>query len=166
MSDHPRRFDQCERPDIFGAKPPYRLPLACRHDVFVFATEPLSKDTTVIGPVEVKSWVSSDVPDTDFTAKLIDLYPPANWMHDPNGLIFWKGRYHHQPVGFARPEPAQFNRFDLRLWRTSGDCLRRGPHRCKDPPASPDIGCGYCDKTARASFPSLPSAPAPRLPGS
>ena len=20
--------------------------------------------------------------------------PPANWMNDPNGLLFWKGRYH------------------------------------------------------------------------
>ena len=20
--------------------------------------------------------------------------PPANWMNDPNGAIFWKGRYH------------------------------------------------------------------------
>ncbi|MCS7140549.1 MAG: hypothetical protein RMI99_07285, partial [Nitrososphaerota archaeon] len=20
--------------------------------------------------------------------------PPANWMNDPNGTIFWKGKYH------------------------------------------------------------------------
>ena len=27
--------------------------------------------------MEVKLWVASDAPDTDFTAKLIDLYPPS-----------------------------------------------------------------------------------------
>ena len=68
-------FDQRERPDFFGCEPPY-LPLGSRHDVLVFQTEPLEEDLEVTGPIEVKLWVSSSAPDTDFTAKLIDLYPP------------------------------------------------------------------------------------------
>ena len=69
-------FDQNEAPGFFGCEPPY-LPLASRPDVLVFQTEPLSEDVEVTGPIDVKLWVSSSAPDTDFTAKLIDVYPPS-----------------------------------------------------------------------------------------
>ena len=75
-------FDQHEAPGIFGCEPPY-LPLGSRPDVLVFQTEPLSEDVEVTGPIDVKLWVSSSAPDTDFTAKLIDVYPPSPWY--PNG---------------------------------------------------------------------------------
>ncbi|MGD9494937.1 MAG: CocE/NonD family hydrolase [Armatimonadota bacterium] len=54
-----------------------RLPLSARQDVLCFATEPLVADLEIAGPVRVRLWVSTDAPDTDFTAKLIDVYPPA-----------------------------------------------------------------------------------------
>ncbi|HMN28520.1 MAG TPA: CocE/NonD family hydrolase [Caldilineaceae bacterium] len=66
---------QAERPDIFGAQPPYPL-LADRPDVLVFQSEPLAADLEVTGSVTVKLWISSSASDTDFTAKLIDVYPP------------------------------------------------------------------------------------------
>jgi uncharacterized protein len=69
-------FDQREEPRFFGSRPPY-LPLATRPDVLVFQTPPLEEDVEVTGPIEVRLWVSSDCPDTDFTAKLIDVYPPS-----------------------------------------------------------------------------------------
>ena len=68
-------FDQREREDFFGSKEPYR-PLADRPDVLVFQTEPLARDVEVTGPLVARLWVSSDCPDTDFTAKLIDVCPP------------------------------------------------------------------------------------------
>ena len=49
---------------------------ADRPDVLVFETDPLPDDIEVIGPVTVTLWASSDAPDTDFTAKLVDVYPP------------------------------------------------------------------------------------------
>jgi len=54
---------------------PFR-PLAERADVVVFATPPLDRDLEVAGPVTVQLWIASDCPDTDFTAKLIDVHPP------------------------------------------------------------------------------------------
>lgn len=54
-----------------------KLPLAARSDVLVFETEPLDDDVVVAGPLTVRLWVSTDGPDTDFTAKLIDVYPPG-----------------------------------------------------------------------------------------
>jgi hypothetical protein len=71
----PGGFDQREDPRFFGARPPH-LPLASRADVLVWLTPPLSRDTEVTGPVTVTLYVSSTAPDTDVTAKLIDVYPP------------------------------------------------------------------------------------------
>ncbi|HEY2709454.1 MAG TPA: CocE/NonD family hydrolase [Caulobacteraceae bacterium] len=50
-------------------------PLAERPDVLVFQTQPLAEPLQIIGPITVKLWASSDGPDTDFTAKLIDVWP-------------------------------------------------------------------------------------------
>ncbi|MFB3921741.1 MAG: CocE/NonD family hydrolase [Terriglobia bacterium] len=52
-------------------------PLSARNDVVVFQTPPLARDVEVTGRLIVKLWASSNAPDTDFTAKLIDVYPPS-----------------------------------------------------------------------------------------
>jgi len=68
-------FDQVEGPRFFGSREPY-LPLAARPDVLVFETAPLPEDLEVTGAIEARLFVGSDGPDTDFTIKLIDVYPP------------------------------------------------------------------------------------------
>lgn len=72
----PGAFDQREDPRFLGSSPPY-LPLAARPDVLVWQTEPLDRDVEVTGPVTVTLYVSSTAPDTDVTAKLIDVHPPG-----------------------------------------------------------------------------------------
>ncbi|MGH7629490.1 MAG: CocE/NonD family hydrolase [Gemmatimonadales bacterium] len=69
-------YDQRESAKFFGSEPPYR-PLAERADVLVFQTPPLPHDVEVTGPIALKLWVTSDCPDTDFTGKLVDVYPPS-----------------------------------------------------------------------------------------
>ncbi|CAM3587351.1 Xaa-Pro dipeptidyl-peptidase C-terminal domain-containing protein [Bordetella sputigena] len=69
-------FDQREDERFFGCVQP-GMPLAARDDVLVFQTPPLERDCAVIGPIVVRLAISSDAPDTDFTAKLIDVYPPS-----------------------------------------------------------------------------------------
>ncbi len=76
-------FDQREDPRFFGCKA-FGLPLSARPDVLSFETAPLPHDVAVVGPVEVHLWVSSDALDTDFTAKLVDVYPPS--ADDPRGF--------------------------------------------------------------------------------
>ncbi|RYE08662.1 MAG: CocE/NonD family hydrolase [Hyphomicrobiales bacterium] len=68
---------QRERPDIFGSAEPFPL-LSERDDVVVFETQPLANAVEVTGQVRVKLWVSSDALDTDFTARLIDVYPASD----------------------------------------------------------------------------------------
>ena len=56
--------------------------LAERADVLVFQTAPLASDVEVTGAIEAELWISSNCPDTDFTIKLIDVYPPnADYPH-------------------------------------------------------------------------------------
>ena len=78
----PGAAHQAEYPGGFGCRPPY-LPLSTRSDVLVFQTKPLSEDVEVTGPIEVRLWASSSAMDTDFTAKLLDVYPGS--ADYPNG---------------------------------------------------------------------------------
>lgn len=86
-----------DNPDAFTYDPAYPVPLhgggfCClgdeyrpgsldqhqletRHDILVYSTDPLKKGVEITGPVEITLYVSSDVKDTDFTVKLIDVYP-------------------------------------------------------------------------------------------
>ena len=69
-------FDQRERADFFATQGNNR-PLAERPDVLSFTTPPLSEDLIVAGPLRIELWIESDGLDTDFTAKLVDLYPAS-----------------------------------------------------------------------------------------
>ncbi len=69
-------FDQTEAPQFFGSTPPY-LPLSSRPDVLAFQTAPLEAAVEIVGPVTATLFVSTSAPDTDFTAKLIDVHPPS-----------------------------------------------------------------------------------------
>jgi putative CocE/NonD family hydrolase len=66
-------YDQRPRDDTHAAR--NRLPLSERRDVLVFRGEPLGENVEVTGTIEVKLWIASTAPDTDFTAKLIDEIP-------------------------------------------------------------------------------------------
>ena len=57
----------------------------------MFQTEPLAEDLEVTGEIEVRLFASTSAVDTDFTAKLIDVYPPSeDW---PGGFDLNIGRY-------------------------------------------------------------------------
>ena len=100
---HAGAWDQTEGPEFFGCTPPY-LPLASRRDVLVFQTLPLDAPLQVVGPIEAEFWVATDGPDTDFTAKLIDVYPPSADYPKGYAMILTDGilrlRYAEDP---ARP---------------------------------------------------------------
>ncbi len=98
-------FDQRERSRFFGCEDT-NLPLSARLDVLSFETEPLKEDMAVVGPVTVELFVATDGPDTDFTAKLVDVYPPSEEFPTGFAMILTDGifrcRYRN---GFDRPEP-------------------------------------------------------------
>ncbi len=70
--------DQVLPPDLHGG-PPYG-PLQDRADTLVFETPPLTEPMEVTGPVRIVLHLSSDAPDTDLFAMLLDIYPrSAEW---------------------------------------------------------------------------------------
>ncbi|MDF2811076.1 MAG: antibiotic hydrolase [Microvirga sp.] len=98
-------FDQREAPQFFGCRNP-GLPLSARRDVLSFETEPLAADVAVIGPISVELWVSSDALDTDFTAKLIDVYPPSEDYPTGYAMILTDGIFRcRYRKSWEKPEP-------------------------------------------------------------
>ena len=115
-------FNQVEAPEFYGCEPPY-LPLGSRPDVLVFQTEPLAGDVEVTGPIEVVLWVSSTAPDTDFTAKLVDVYPSSPWYPDGYALnigdSIMRLRYRNGPEKGELLPPGDIARLTITLYPTS-----------------------------------------------
>jgi uncharacterized protein len=108
-------------------------PLSVRNDILVFSTAPLAQDLEVTGPLIVKLWASSDSPDTDFTAKLIDVYPPnADYPAgiDLNiGDSIVRARYRNGSAKAEMLEPGKPYEFTIEMYPTSL-VFRRG-HRIR-----------------------------------
>ena len=62
-----------------------------RPDVLVYTTPPLQEDVEVTGQLEVHLWAATNAPDTDFTAKLVDVEPGGYARNIQDGII--RARY-------------------------------------------------------------------------
>jgi len=115
-------WDQVETPEFFGCTPPY-LPLASRPDVLVFQTVPLKEPVQVVGPIEAELWVATDGPDTDFTAKLIDVHPPSADYPGGYAMILTDGvlrlRYAEDPTTPRLRQPGEVVRAHITLFPTA-----------------------------------------------
>ena len=113
--------DQRCRPDFWLCSD--SRPLSARNDVLVFQTPPLERDLEVTGRLIVKLWAASDGPDTDFTAKLIDVYPPN--ADFPAGIdlsvadSIVRGRYRNGPGRPQMMEPGEPYEFAIEMYPTS-----------------------------------------------
>ena len=125
-------YDQRERADFFGSTEPFR-PLAERPDVLVFQTPHLAEAMEVTGPLVVRLWISSDCPDTDFTAKLVDVYPPSeDWpegfaMNLTDGIV--RCRYRDSWEAPTMMEPGQVYEVRVEAFPTSN--LFQAGHRLR-----------------------------------
>ena len=117
----PGAFDQRGRPDFIGCRD--TQPLNSRRDVLTFQTSPLTQEAEVTGPIEMHLWASSSAVDTDFTAKLIDVYPPS--ADYPEGLAMnitdsiIRARYRNGGEKAEFMTPGQPYEFVFQLYPTS-----------------------------------------------
>jgi putative CocE/NonD family hydrolase len=92
-------------------------PAEARGDVLVFATAPFQQDFEVTGPVSLELYAGSSAVDTDFTAKLVDVWPNGFAQNLSDGIL--RARYRNSA---ERPEfmnPREVYKFTLDLWATS-----------------------------------------------
>jgi len=115
-------FDQMEAAEFLGCVPPF-LPLASRADVLVFQTAPLATAIEVVGPIVADLWVSTDGPDTDFTAKLVDVYPRSEDYPGGYAMIVTDGivrlRYAEDPAHPRLRVPGDVVRISVTLFPTA-----------------------------------------------
>jgi putative CocE/NonD family hydrolase len=81
----------------------------------------------VLGPVELKLWISSSAPNTDFTAKLVDVAPDGFAMNLTDGIQRLSHRTSDVRPSLVTPDtPTEIT---IDLWNT-GNVFRRG-HRIR-----------------------------------
>jgi len=85
-----------------------------RPDVLVYTTAVLNQDTEVTGPVSLILYVSTTAPNTDFTAKLVDVHPDGSSFNTSEGIL---RRTYQDAQGPAGSERAQ--EIHIELWPTS-----------------------------------------------
>lgn len=89
-----------------------------RDDVLVFSSTPLERPVEVTGPVSVTLHVATDAPDTDFVARLVDVYPDGRAIPLTDGITRMK--YRNGVTAPAEPLRAdQSYEITVDLWATS-----------------------------------------------
>ena len=66
-------------------------PVEARSDVLVYSTAPLDRDVEVTGPISLELYAKSSAVDTDFTGKLVDVWPNGVAQNLTEGII--RARY-------------------------------------------------------------------------
>ena len=95
-----------------------------RPDVATWVSAPLDRDLAVVGPVRVVLWAATDAPDTDWTAKLVDVRPNGFAMNLCDGIV--RARWRHALSGDA----------------TEGDLAEcRGCEKCADGEGADESEC-------------------------
>ena len=92
-------------------------------------TAPLAAAVEVTGPVTVTLYAATSARDTDFTAKLVDVYPDGRAINLADGII--RGRYHDSPTftEFELLTAGTVYEFNIDLWAT-GNLFKAG-HRIR-----------------------------------
>lgn len=88
-----------------------------RPDVLTYSTEPLTDDLDVVGPLRMVLYASSSAVDTDFVARLTDVFPDGRAIQLQAGAL----RARYRDVG-AEPsflEPGRVYRLEIDLWATA-----------------------------------------------
>ena len=92
-------------------------PVEVRDDVLVYTTPPLAAAVEVTGPIAVHLYAATDGPDTDFTAKLVDVFPEGTAWNLCDGIVRGRYRKGRGPASFLTP--GEVEEFVIDCWVTS-----------------------------------------------
>jgi uncharacterized protein len=94
-----------------------------RADVLVYTTPPLKADLEITGPIRVTLYAASSAVDTDFMAKVVDVWPSGFAQRLCDGMV--RARFRE---GMSAPnliEPGRIYEYTIDCWNTSV-VLRKG----------------------------------------
>ena len=101
--------------------------IEARPDVLVYSTPPLDKNIEVTGPIMVKLYAVSSAPDTDFTVKLVDVWPDGGAYNLMDGII--RARYRESNTHPSLIEAGKLYMYTIDVWATSN--LFKAGHRIR-----------------------------------
>ncbi|MGA7416291.1 MAG: CocE/NonD family hydrolase [Bryobacteraceae bacterium] len=88
-----------------------------RDDVLIYSTGPLAQDMEVTGPVSLTIYAKSSAVDTDFTAKLVDVWPNGFAQNLTEGIL--RARYRNSQEKPELINPGEIYPLTIDLWSTS-----------------------------------------------
>ncbi|HEY6944547.1 MAG TPA: CocE/NonD family hydrolase [Candidatus Acidoferrum sp.] len=100
-----------------GNGPQDQRPAEERKDVLVYTTAAFAKDTEVTGPVSLDLYVSTSAVDTDFTGKLVDVWPNGFAQNLTEGIL--RLRYRNSQEKSELANPGETYHITVDLWDTS-----------------------------------------------
>jgi putative CocE/NonD family hydrolase len=93
----------CCNPRVFPWGPMDQRPVEQRKDVLVYTTKPLKHDLEALGSVQAVLYVASSARDTDFTAKLVDVFPNGEARNLTDGMLRLRYRNSLEKPELATP---------------------------------------------------------------
>ncbi|MGA3322930.1 MAG: CocE/NonD family hydrolase [Terriglobia bacterium] len=97
-------------------------PVEARRDVLVYSTPAFQEDVEVTGPITLELYASSSAVDTDFTGKLVDLWPNGYAQNLTDGIL--RARYRRSPEKAEFMNPGEVYKLTLDLVATSNVFLK------------------------------------------
>jgi predicted acyl esterase len=119
-------YDPCDpTPTVGGSIVSYVYPpgsvdvaeVQRREDVLTYTSEPLDQDLDIAGPLRMILYASSSAIDTDFAARLSDVFPDGRAIQLQNGVL--RARYREIDGEPALLVPGRIYRFEIDLWATA-----------------------------------------------
>jgi putative CocE/NonD family hydrolase len=93
-----------------------------RPDVLVYSTPAFVQDLEVTGAVKVELFASSSAVDTDFSAKIVDVWPDGFAQNLTEGIV--RARYRSSQEKPELMNPGQIYKFTVDLWSTANVFLK------------------------------------------
>jgi hypothetical protein len=107
----------CCAPLPTGIGPQDQRPAEARSDVLVFSTLAFAQNVEVTGPISLDLYVSSSAVDTDFTGKLVDVWPNGFAQNLTEGILRLPYRNSQEKPELGNPGEIYHIRVDM--WATS-----------------------------------------------
>jgi uncharacterized protein len=107
----------CCQPLPTGVGPQDQRPAEARGDVLVFSSPGFTQNTEVTGPISLDLYVSSSAVDTDFTGKVVDVWPNGFAQNLTEGIL--RLRYRSSQEKPELGNPGEIYHISVDLWATS-----------------------------------------------